>query len=262
MISSVPSMRRLAVDREEEMEGINFYHGRVCLNCLTNSIENAKAIVEAAEGHVAVGILSASYPDVDSAIEDMKKYQEAVDNNISVGLGAGNPGQWKAVAEISGRIRPKHINQTFTGGGYTRALTGEGPFMNSMVAPCGREGYVKISTGFLSKDLEPAIVPVKTAIAMAKEQGADSLKYFPMGGLKSRGEYEAVAKACAEADFALEPTGGIDLENFGEILQIAVDAGVKKIVPHVYSSIIDKESGATRIEDVKALYAMVKDVVK
>lgn len=243
------------------MEELNFYKGRVCLNCLTNSIDNAKAIFAAAEGHVAVGILSADYPDVESAVEDMKRYQEAVDNNISVGLGAGNPGQWKAVAEISGQIKPKHINQTFTAGGYTRAKTGAGPFMNSMVAPCGKTGYVKVSTGPLCKEEEPAMVPVKTAIAMAKEQGADSLKYFPMGGLKVRAEFEAVAKACAETGFGLEPTGGIDLDNFREILQIAVDAGVEKIIPHVYSSIIDKETGATRIEAVEKLYEIIKDIV-
>ncbi|NNJ30773.1 2-dehydro-3-deoxy-phosphogluconate aldolase [Lacrimispora defluvii] len=243
------------------MEGLNFYKGRVCLNCLTNSVDNAKAIYEAAEGHVAVGILSANYPDVEQAVEDMKRYQEAVDNNISVGLGAGNPGQWKAVAEISGQIKPKHINQTFTAGGYTRAKTGEGPFLNSMVAPCGKAGYVKISTGPLCKDMEPAIVPVKTAIAMAKEQGADSLKYFPMGGLKVKEEFEAVAAACAESGFGLEPTGGIDLDNFSQILKIAVDAGVEHIIPHVYSSIIDKETGATRISDVVKLYEMIREIL-
>lgn len=244
------------------MEGLNFYKGRVCLNCLTNSIENAKAILEAAEGYVALGILSADYPDVESAVEDMKKYQLEVDNNISVGLGGGNPGQWKAVAEISEQIKPKHINQTFTAGGFTRAKTGEGPFMNSMVAPCGKVGYVKVSTGPLAKDLEPAIVPIETAIAMAKEQGANSLKYFPMGGLKAKDEYEAVAKACADNDFNLEPTGGIDLNNFKEILSIAINAGVKRVVPHVYSSIIDKETGATKVEDVKVLYNIIKDIVK
>lgn len=243
------------------MEGLNFYKGRVCLNCLTNSVDNAKAIYEAAKGHVAVGILSANYPDVEQAVEDMKRYQIAVDNNISVGLGAGNPGQWKAVADISGQIKPKHINQTFTAGGYTRAKTGEGPFLNSMVAPCGKVGYVKISTGPLCKDMEPAIVPVKTAIAMAKEQGADSLKYFPMGGLKVKEEYEAVAAACAESGFGLEPTGGIDLDNFSEILKIAVDAGVEHIIPHVYSSIIDKETGATRISDVVKLFDMIREIL-
>ena len=243
------------------MEGLNFHKGRVCLNCLTNSVDNAKAIYEAAKGHVAVGILSANYPDVEQAVEDMKRYQIAVDNNISVGLGAGNPGQWKAVADISGQIKPKHINQTFTAGGYTRAKTGEGPFLNSMVAPCGKAGYVKISTGPLCKDMEPAIVPVKTAIAMAKEQGANSLKYFPMGGLKVKEEYEAVAAACAESGFGLEPTGGIDLDNFSQILKIAVDAGVEHIIPHVYSSIIDKETGATRISDVVKLFDMIREIL-
>ncbi|HBX06307.1 MAG TPA: 2-dehydro-3-deoxyphosphooctonate aldolase, partial [Leclercia adecarboxylata] len=45
-----------------------------------------------------------------------------------------------------------------------------------------------------------------------------------------------VAEACARHDFWLEPTGGIDLENYEEILQIALDAGVSKIIPHIYSS--------------------------
>lgn len=230
------------------------------MNCLTNSIENAREIMEATEGHVVLGILSADYPDVESAVKDMKKYQEEVDNNISVGLGGGDPGQWKAVAEISGRIKPKHINQTFTGGGYTRAKTGEGPFLNSMVSPCGRIGYVKISTGPIAKDLEPAIVPVETAIAMAKEQGANSLKYFPMRGLESKDEYESVAKACVAYDFNLEPTGGIDLSNFKEIIELAVNAGVQRVIPHVYSSIIDKDSGATKVQDVRKLYSIIKDL--
>ena len=40
--------------------------------------------------------------------------------------------------------------------------------------------------------------------------GGNSLKYFPMKGLAHEEEYRAVAKACAEEGFALEPTGGID----------------------------------------------------
>lgn len=243
------------------MEKLNFYKGRICLNCLAGSVDNARAIFEAAHGYVAVGILSVNYPDVASAVEDMKKYQAAVDNNISVGLGGGNPGQWKAVAEISAQIKPKHINQTFTAGGYTRALAGAEPFMNSMAAPCKTPGYVKISTGPLSQKLEPAVVPVKTAIAMAKEQGADSLKYFPMGGLKARDELKAVARACGESGFGLEPTGGIEPGNFKEILQIVLDEGVEHIIPHVYSSIIDKETGATRISDVISLYHIMAELV-
>ena len=53
----------------------------------------------------------------------------------------------------------------------------------------------------------------------------------------------------------------LDLENFEEIVQIAVDAGVKKIIPHVYSSIIDQETGDTRTEDVKTLLTMMKNTL-
>ncbi|WP_342230391.1 KDGP aldolase, partial [Enterococcus faecalis] len=48
---------------------------------------------------------------------------------------------------------------------------------------------------------------------------------------------------------------------FEEIVQIAVDAGVKKIIPHVYSSIINQETGDTRTEDVKTLLTMMKNTL-
>ena len=46
-----------------------------------------------------------------------------------------------------------------------------------------------------------------------------------------------------------------------EILQIALDAGVSKIIPHIYSSIIDKVSGNTRPDDVRQLLALTRACV-
>lgn len=242
---------------------INYYNGRVCLNVLAGSLENAKEIYEAAEKHVAVGVLSANYPDVASAVEDMKKYMEVLEGNVSVGLGGGNPAQWKAVGDIAKEIKANHFNQVFSAVGYTRANVGnDDAHINSLVSPTGTPGMVKISTGPISKDCkEPAIVPVDTAIAMIKEMGGNSIKFFPMGGLKCKDELKAVAEACARNNFVLEPTGGIDLENFREIMEIILNSGVEKVIPHVYSSIIDKETGNTRTEDVKTLLAIVKELV-
>lgn len=45
-------------------------------------------------------------------------------------------------------------------------------------------------------------------------------------------------------------------KNYSEILKIALDAGVSKIIPHIYSSIIDKASGNTRPPDVRQLLEM------
>uniref|UniRef100_UPI000A767096 KDGP aldolase n=1 Tax=Enterobacter sp. IF2SW-P2 TaxID=1841144 RepID=UPI000A767096 len=131
-----------------------------------------------------------------------------------------------------------------------------------LVSPTGTLGMVKISTGPLRRKAPDGILPVETAIALLKDFGGSSLMYFPMGGLNCREDYQAVAEACARPDFWLEPTGGIELENYEAILQSALDAGVSKIIPHIYSSIIDKASGDTRPEDVRTLLAMTKKLVK
>lgn len=240
-----------------------FYKNRVCLNVLAGSIDNAAAIYDAAEGHVLVGVLSKNYPDVQTAVEEMKKYSDKINNAVSVGLGAGDPNQSMMVSLISQHIQPQHINQVFTGVATSRALVGQDQsIVNGLISPTGTVGMVKISTGPLSSCNKEAIVPVESAIAMLKDMGGSSVKYFPMGGLETREEFAYVAKACAEQDFWLEPTGGIDLENFEEIMQIALDAGVTKIIPHIYSSIIDKETGNTRPEDVRTLLEMTKNLLK
>ncbi|KAB7898577.1 oxo-acid lyase [Rouxiella sp. S1S-2] len=240
----------------------NFYRDRVCLNVLAGSKDNARDIYEAAEGHVLVGVLSKNYADVASAVADMKEYAALIENALSVGLGAGDPRQSLMVSQISQQVQPQHVNQVFTGVGTSRALLGQNEsVVNGLISPTGKVGFVKISTGPLSSNANDGIVPVDTAIALLKDMGGSSVKYFPMGGLKTREEFAFVARACAEQDFWLEPTGGIDLENFDAIMEIALEAGVSKIIPHIYSSIIDSASGNTRPEDVRTLLASVKRLI-
>ena len=193
-------------------------------------------------------------------MKDMREYAALINNALSVGLGAGDPRQSAMVSEISREVQPQHVNRVFTGVATSRALLGQQQtVVNGLVSPTGTPGRVKISTGPLSAQAPDAIVPVETAIAMLKDMGGSSIKYFPMGGLKAVDEFTAVAQACAKHDFWLEPTGGIDLDNYEAILQIALDAGVSKIIPHIYSSIIDKASGDTRPDDVRTLLAITKN---
>lgn len=242
---------------------IHWYKDRIVLNCLAGSHENAKEIYEAAGKCALVGVLSANYPDVESAVADMRTYYEELEGNLSVGLGGGNPNQWKAVGDIAKAIKANHFNQVFTAVAYTRAnVDNDKSMINVLVSPTGKPGWVQISTGpASSKAQEAAIVPVETAILMAKDMGGSSLKFFPMHGLACKEELKAVAQACAKMDFILEPTGGIDLDNFEEIVTILRDAGVQKMIPHVYSSIVDKETGNTRIEDVRKIFAIIQRVL-
>lgn len=241
----------------------NYLEDRICLNVLANSVENAKNCYDAAEGHIVLGVLSKNYPTDEMAIEDMKKYSAKINNALSVGLGAGDPNQSQMVSRISKDLQPQHVNQVFTGVGTSRALLGQNEtIVNGLVSPTGKVGIVNIATGPLSSQTPAGEVTIETAIRLLQDMGGSSIKFFPMKGLAHIEEYKAVAQACAKYDFYLEPTGGIDLENFEEIVQIAVDAGVKKIIPHVYSSIIDSATGDTRPEDVKTLLGMMKNTLK
>ncbi|MEN2313908.1 KDGP aldolase family protein [Lacticaseibacillus paracasei] len=240
----------------------NYYKNRVALNVLAGSIQNAEDIYQAAEGHVVVGVLTKNYDTDEAAIEDMKKYQAVTENGLSVGLGAGDPNQSAMVSRVSKVLQPQHVNQVFTGVGTSRALLGQiDTVINGLVSPTGKVGIVNVATGPKSSQKAAAEVPVATAIALLQDMGGTSFKFFPMGGLKHEEEFRAVAKACAAEGFNLEPTGGIDLDNFEAILQIALDAGVKQIIPHIYSSIIDKATGLTRPEDVAKLWAITKRLV-
>ena len=240
-----------------------FYKNRVALNVLANSIENAKDIFEAAEGYVVVGVLSKNYPTAEQAVTAMKEYGQEIDEAVSIGLGAGDNRQAAVVANIVKHYPGSHINQVFPAVGATRAnLGGKESWINSLVSPTGRVGYVNISTGPISAaQSELAIVPIQTAIALVQDMGGNALKYFPMKGLSTEEEFRAVAQACGEAGFGLEPTGGIDKENFEAILRIALEANVPQVIPHIYSSIIDEESGDTKIEDVKELLEITKQLV-
>jgi uncharacterized protein (TIGR03581 family) len=240
----------------------HFYQDRVALNVLANGIENAKKVFEAAEGYVLVGVLSKDYPTVEEAVRSMKEYGRAIDDAVSIGLGGGDNRQAAIVAEIAKFYQGSHINQVFPSVGATRANVGEkSSWINSLVSPTGQVGYVNISTGSFSEEAESAIVPIKSAIALVRDMGGNALKFFPMKGLKHEDEFRAVAKACGEEGFALEPTGGIDLDNFSKILEIALEARVPKIIPHVYSSIIHKDTGETNVEDVRTLLSITKDLV-
>ncbi|WP_141500006.1 2-dehydro-3-deoxy-phosphogluconate aldolase [Paenibacillus luteus] len=239
------------------------YRNRAALNVLTGSLENTMRVFAAAEGHVVVGILSKSYSTVEAAVEAMRVHGSHIEDAVSIGLGAGDNRQAAVVAEIVREYEGAHINQIFPAVGATRAnLQDRAGWINALVSPCGKAGYVNISTGVHSAPLEQkAIVPVEAAIALVRDMGGNALKYYPMHGLRYEEEYRAVAAACAEAGFALEPTGGIDMDNFSAILEIALEAGVPQVIPHVYTSIIDSATGETRPEQVKQLLETLKHLV-
>ena len=247
------------------MQQINFYRQRVAINVLAKDIANAREIYDAAEGHAVIGILSAQFSSVDEGVQEVKRWMADVPS-ISVGLGAGDPAQFYKAAMIAAMVHPAHVNQTFTGSGFAAgalaATGGEQTHINALISPTGTPGDVLISTGVSSSQGTPARVSCDAAVRMMQDMGAHAAKFFPMGGEKSLPELYVLASSAARNGMTLiEPTGGIDLDNFGVILQTCLEAGVPRVMPHVYSSIIDPQTGNTRPEDIVRLMDIIKALV-
>lgn len=244
---------------------IDFYKDKVAVNLLAKDLENAVAVMDVLDGYGLVGILSKNFPTVEACADTVKEYLKHM-KNVSVGLGGGDPRQWKMAAEVASLTNPGHVNQTFTGAMYTEGLLqGTGcteTVTNCMMYPTGTVGKVQISTGPVSDVHEKGIVDVETAVCMMKDLELPSIKFFDMGGLRHLEELKVLAAACVKHGIpVIEPTGGITVDNIAEIVKVCLDAGMDRVIPHIYSSIISKESGLTETELVKQTFDNIKQIL-
>ncbi|VEI71407.1 Protein of uncharacterised function (DUF1341) [Serratia fonticola] len=68
------------------MQQLDFYQGRVAINVLAKDIPNALQVHHAAEGHAAIGVISAQFTNVEQGVAEVKRWMEQIPA-ISVGLG-------------------------------------------------------------------------------------------------------------------------------------------------------------------------------
>ena len=232
---------------------------RVLFNVLAKDLQNAEEIAAFDRERILVGVMVKNFEresDAVALVEAMKK--QGI--RTSVGLGAGDPAQWKKVADVSVKARPFHINQVYPAAGYTKGRLEEthgGEFLvNSLVEPSDEPGMVYISTGETSRAAREK-VSCSLAAKLHRDIGLQSVKFFPIDGSAKLDHVRAMAKAAAaEGVPVFEPTGGISMENVHEIVQVCLDEGVETVIPHLYSSLVDKGTGKTRPEYIKELLAL------
>nr|WP_263324312.1 KDGP aldolase [Neobacillus sp. Marseille-Q6967] len=232
---------------------------KVIFNVLAKDVDNAKELFDAAGDRVLVGIMVKNFPNEEAAIEQVELYKQ---HNIpvSVGLGAGDPAMWKKVANVSAETHPEHINQVFPAAGYTLGrisqLNFSNTIVNALIEPSGTPGEVLISTGQISSEYKEK-VSCEMAAAMLAEIGVPSVKFYPINGDERLDEVAAMVKAAAQAGLKIfEPTGGIDVENVYRIVQTCLENGAETVIPHLYTSLINKETGKTEVEKINQLINM------
>jgi 2-dehydro-3-deoxy-phosphogluconate aldolase len=167
---------------------------------------------------------------------------------------------WKKVADVSAKTLPDHINQVFPAAGYTLGrmaqLEASNTLVNALIEPSGTPGEVYISTGPNSSGFKEK-VSCEMAATMLAEIGVDSVKFYPIGGDKRLDEIEAMVKAAVNAGLTIfEPTGRISVENVHRIVQTCLDNGAETVIPHLYTSLVDKETGKTEVEKIQQLVSL------
>jgi 2-dehydro-3-deoxy-phosphogluconate aldolase len=249
-----------------DFAGFSFYKDRVALNLLAKDPANAGDVLEAIDGNGVIGILSRDFSTVEEGVEFVKAFQKVIPV-ISIGLGDGDPNRWEMAAGIAVETDPGHVNQVFTTAGFTQGLLyGRGcrkTIVNALISPSGQPGKVKISTGPFSSGEKDAVIDADTAVTMLKDAGIKSVKFFPIKGDKTLDELKELAESCVKHGIPMiEPTGGINADNIYSIVRTCIDAGCEKVIPHVYSSAVDKQTGLTDLAVVRKLYDSIKKVFK
>lgn len=235
------------------------FNHQVIFNVLAKDLKNAKELVDVAGDRVLVGVMVKDFPTEEAARELIEEFKN---NNVlvSVGLGAGDPAMWKKVANVAVETQPNHINQVFPAAGYTlgrmEQSAGVAPVVNSLIEPTGIPGQVYISTGPASSAYRER-VSCSLAATMMVELGITSLKFYPIEGLERLEEVAEMTKEAVKAGIKIiEPTGGITLDNVHAIVQTCLDNGAEMVIPHLYTSLIDKDTGETKPSAMKQLVEM------
>ena len=231
---------------------------KVLFNVLAKDLENAKALSHFDADRVLVGVMVKNFATDQEAVQRVKEYT-AHGILSSVGLGAGDPAMWKRVADVSCLALPYHINQVFPAAGYTLGRLedkGDKFIINALIEPAGEPGKVYISTGEVSQsNKEP--VSCELAAKLLRDIGLNSVKFYPIEGVKKLEHVRAMARAAVKEGVQIfEPTGGIDMTNVYEIVKVCVEEGVEIVIPHLYTSLVDKISGETKPEYLDTLLNM------
>jgi 2-dehydro-3-deoxy-phosphogluconate aldolase len=224
-------------------------------NFLAKDKENALEIIEIGEGSIIPGIVASDFDDIDEAAEKVKEIKE-VAPVVSIGLGGGgDPANWEKVLKIAEKSNPGHLNQPFEKSAFSNGyLTAKGTpqLINGLVAPTGKVGFIKLSSGLELK--------VEAFVELCASLGIQSIKFMPLKGETHLDELVYLTKvAAANGIKGIEPAGGISADNIRKIVDAVRDTGIEFFMPHIFGSTIDQETGRTISSEVNKILQLVKE---
>lgn len=213
------------------------------INIQTHDLAQAeKAHLKYGE-QICIGVLARDFSQISEGVELVRKMQDR-GILVSVGLGDGSADQWRRSLDIARQTMPFHLNQVFSSAALSNALlkdAGAKTRVNALVSPTNDANRLAVGTGPLSHKSSDSSLEIKVVLDLLLESEVHSLKLYPLKGIQNRETLRNVARAVGERKMTLEPTGGIDINNLEEILEICLQEGCELLMPHIYSSIKDAQ---------------------
>lgn len=232
------------------------------INVQASTVQTAVAAAERYGDRVLIGVVARDFADPADGAAHIQALQER-GVRVSAGLGDGAAEQWERALQMSVRARPSHLNQVFPAAALSQRelrLAGASTVVNALVRPTGTPGIVNVATGPVSQRAAAGNLPIGTALDMLAEVGIESVKLFPIEGAARLDELRVVAAAVAERGMALEPTGGITPQNLPEVLAACREAGVTRLMPHLYGSVKDPATRDLSLDRLAAAIAVLDRV--
>lgn len=225
------------------------------INVQASTVDTAVAATERYGNRVVIGVVAKDFATPDEGAAHIQALQDK-GVTVSAGLGDGAADQWRRALDMALIARPSHLNQVFPAAGLSQYALGESTVVNALVRPTGTPGIVAVATGPLS-GRQSGDLPVDAALDMLVEVGVRSVKFFPMQGASRLDELAAVARAAAKRDMMVEPTGGITPENLADVMAVCTDAGATSVMPHLYGSVKDPETGDLSLSRLDSAMAVL-----
>lgn len=234
---------------------------RILLNVQTNNIDTATEVSRRYPERIVIGVTAKDFPDLREGIAVVNKMQE---NGvlISAGLGDGAANQWQRALDLALATKPFHLNQVFSAAALSqKALrnVGAATLVNGLIRPSSRIGAVCVGTGPESCNHALEGVSTELAVDLLHEVGVDSVKFFPLHGLKHIDELQQVATVATSRGMMIEPTGGLTVEMLPEILKACSSTGEERIMPHLYSSVKNPKTGDLDFSLIADAIAIIDD---
>lgn len=223
------------------------------VNLLPKTDDEAKLIHDSLGSNWWAGVVLGDFSRIEDAVDRAERWA-AWGIPVSIGLGDGDPKQWRRALDAALGSGAPHLNQPWACAGYAWGVLSagrSGTVVNALVSPYdGTTFRVQTSP---ERPSTTVLAPIEFVLQGLGVLGVPSVKYFPLRGDGAREMVKTLAETMArtEGPKILEPSGGMQPTDLSWLMDLTDSTGVV-VIPHIYSAMRD-ESGKIDRAKVKVL---------